>query len=112
VSDSGSETGVAIFGLVRSEAASIVAYNALTCTYVAYLLQQSSEVAVRDDEVAGSNPVTPTQVRGGISHHERDRFWRFWGNPGDETWLTDLRSLFQEPVEHRDRRPGAHREAP
>jgi hypothetical protein len=30
--------GVTIFGLVRSEAVSIAAYNALTCIYVVYLL--------------------------------------------------------------------------
>jgi hypothetical protein len=51
-------------GQMRSDAVSLTAHDALTSTYIHNQVRYSNVCAVRDEEAAGSNPATPTQVKG------------------------------------------------
>jgi hypothetical protein len=51
---------------VRSDAVSAAAHNALTSAHIPNQASYSNVCAVRDEEAAGSNPATPTQVTGHI----------------------------------------------
>jgi hypothetical protein len=64
VSDSGSETGAASLAHVRPDAVSLTAHSVLTSAYIPHQVCYSNVCAVRDEEAAGSNPATPTQVTG------------------------------------------------
>jgi len=66
VPDSGSETGATSRAHLRSNAVNVAAHNVLTSTYVPNQVCCSNVCAVRDEEAAGSNPATPTQVTGHI----------------------------------------------
>jgi hypothetical protein len=51
---------------VRSDAVNAAMHNALTSAYITKQVRYSNVCAVRDEEAAGSNPATPTQVTGHI----------------------------------------------
>jgi len=52
---------------VWPDAVSSTAHRSLTSAYIPHLVRYSNVCAVRDEEVAGSNPATPTQVTGTIT---------------------------------------------
>ena len=64
LSDSGSGTGAASLTHLRSNAVNAAMHNMLTSTYSPNQVCYSNVCAVRDEEAAGSNPATPTQVTG------------------------------------------------
>jgi hypothetical protein len=50
-------------GQLRLDAVSLTVHSALTSTYIPHQVRYSNVCVVRDEEAAGSNPATPTQVR-------------------------------------------------
>jgi hypothetical protein len=48
---------------VRPAAVSLTVHSALTSTYIPHQVRYPNVCLVRDEEAAGSNPATPTQVR-------------------------------------------------
>jgi hypothetical protein len=63
VSDFGSQAGAATLVRVRSDAVGVAARNTLTSAHITHQAFYSNVCAVLDEEVTGSNPVTPTQVK-------------------------------------------------
>ena len=61
-------------GQLRSDAANLTVHNALTSTYIPHEVRYSNVCAVRDEEAAGSNPATPTQVTGPFPVPRAGRF--------------------------------------
>ncbi len=53
-------------GQMRSYKVSLTEHSALTSAYTHNQVRYSNACAVRDEEAAGSNPATPTQVTGHI----------------------------------------------
>ena len=53
-------------GQMRSDTVSLTEHSALTSAYIHDQVRYSNVCAVRDEEAAGSNPATPTQVTGYI----------------------------------------------
>jgi len=51
-------------GQIRSDTVSLTVHSALTSTYIPHQVRYSNVCVVRDEEAAGSNPATPTQVTG------------------------------------------------
>jgi hypothetical protein len=63
VSDSGSVTGADSHPHVRSDGVSVAAHNALSSEYFSLQGSYPNICAVRDEEAAGSDPVTLTGTR-------------------------------------------------
>jgi hypothetical protein len=65
--------------------------------------QENAGFFLRDEEAAGSNPATPTQLSGGVTGKPEHPLGVSWGIPGDERRFPGLQPLLQEGGENRDR---------
>src|SRR5512146_1860621 len=63
VSNFGSEMGAATCRQLRSDTGIVAALYALTCSNVYKQQSCCPERSVRDEEAAGSDPATPTQIK-------------------------------------------------